>query len=270
MHCDEFYLGSLALIHSQVLHSRNYNVEQGLGLAEVLIVESDLLCLKVPGAQCTRDTRSRVIHIIAEIVITLGETVAMVWKAGRQPSRQNPRHNPLQQPLVSTQIGHSEIERFRKTSDRISRFAKSMALTPTKNPAMDTAIKLKVPYSNITEDMLSSRFYGRDDFLLRMKSALQLGSRSQNFHLALHGLPGVGKSQLALRYAQRFKQDYDIIIWTTAVTQQKIRETLARAAHNIGIPGAKLENDINERAQNMLSWLETTGRLKALSLFGLD
>jgi tetratricopeptide (TPR) repeat protein len=54
---------------------------------------------------------------------------------------------------------------------------------------------------------------------------------------ALHGLGGVGKTQLALEYAHRHAADYDLIWWVTADQPPTIPSQLVALAHRLGIPG---------------------------------
>jgi hypothetical protein len=59
-------------------------------------------------------------------------------------------------------------------------------------------------------------FTGRDMLLVRLRERLLSGDRA--VVRALHGMGGVGKTQLAIEYAHRFANGYDII-WCTPAGQ---------------------------------------------------
>jgi DNA-binding SARP family transcriptional activator/Tfp pilus assembly protein PilF len=54
--------------------------------------------------------------------------------------------------------------------------------------------------------------------------------------LALHGLGGVGKTQLALEYAHRHQGDYDLIWWIAAEQPATVPAQLVALARQLGIP----------------------------------
>jgi tetratricopeptide (TPR) repeat protein len=52
---------------------------------------------------------------------------------------------------------------------------------------------------------------------------------------ALHGLGGVGKTQLALEFSHRFRSDYDLVWWISAEQEEFITSAMAEIAPQIGI-----------------------------------
>ena len=58
----------------------------------------------------------------------------------------------------------------------------------------------------------------------------------------LHGLGGVGKTQLATEYAHRFQQDYDIIWWIPSDRDSSIMRSLLSLARRLKTP----ESDDND------------------------
>ncbi len=62
-------------------------------------------------------------------------------------------------------------------------------------------------------------FTDRQDLLDRLHATLHPGQAAAVVQVqaqTLHGLGGVGKTQLALEYAHRHGADYDLIWWVTA------------------------------------------------------
>ena len=48
--------------------------------------------------------------------------------------------------------------------------------------------------------------------------------------IALHGLGGVGKTQIAIEFIYRFAADYDLICWVSGEVPMQLRSELAAIA----------------------------------------
>ena len=82
-------------------------------------------------------------------------------------------------------------------------------------------------------------FSGRGGLLLRLHADLQADAAAAVLPVgAVHGLGGVGKTQLALEYAHRFGSDYDVIWWVPAEQPALVGTALAALARRLGIPVA--------------------------------
>ncbi|MGZ2360976.1 tetratricopeptide repeat protein [Streptomyces sp. 372A] len=76
----------------------------------------------------------------------------------------------------------------------------------------------------------------------------------------LSGGGGVGKSQLAAKYATEALRDgTDLVLWATAAETEQVITRYAQAALLVSAPGASSEDPEND-AQAFLSWLATTDR----------
>ncbi|VUC20615.1 unnamed protein product, partial [Clonostachys rosea] len=70
-------------------------------------------------------------------------------------------------------------------------------------------------------------FHFRDDVLAQLHSHLMSGRPYCEYRAAgLHGLGGVGKTQVALEYAHRFSKEYGAVFWINAETEAKLTESL--------------------------------------------
>ncbi|MER5755012.1 FxSxx-COOH system tetratricopeptide repeat protein [Streptomyces sp. NPDC002088] len=78
-------------------------------------------------------------------------------------------------------------------------------------------------------------FTGRDDLLVNLERELRGGPTAVLPH-ALHGLGGVGKSQLAQEYVYRQANQYDIVWWIPAERPTQIAQALVELAHRLHLP----------------------------------
>ena len=61
---------------------------------------------------------------------------------------------------------------------------------------------------------------------------------------SVHGLGGIGKTQLALEYAHRYATRYDLVWWILAERRTSVLGGLAELASKLGITGVDLERDV--------------------------
>jgi hypothetical protein len=83
-------------------------------------------------------------------------------------------------------------------------------------------------------------FTGRRKLLAAVRKRLLAGDRVVQ---ALHGIGGVGKTQLAIEYAHRYATDYDVVWWITAAQPGLIAEQVAALGAALGWaePGTPLQ-----------------------------
>jgi tetratricopeptide (TPR) repeat protein len=89
-------------------------------------------------------------------------------------------------------------------------------------------------------------FTGRVEVLEQLHDRLAGTSMAVVAPMALHGLGGVGKTQVALEYAHRYMADYDAIWWIPAEQDELINAALAPMAQSLGI---RSRDSIPETAQ---------------------
>jgi tetratricopeptide (TPR) repeat protein len=71
------------------------------------------------------------------------------------------------------------------------------------------------------------RFTGREGDLRELREKLREHGRAVVLPVALQGLGGVGKTQIALEYVHRFKADYDLVWWLDCSQPQFIDASLS-------------------------------------------
>lgn len=76
-----------------------------------------------------------------------------------------------------------------------------------------------------------SHFVAREDELSQMKDVL-VGTNRRRC-VVLHGLGGMGKTQLTLAYIRRHQADYTAIMWFNAKDEATINQSVSLAAERI-------------------------------------
>jgi tetratricopeptide (TPR) repeat protein len=82
----------------------------------------------------------------------------------------------------------------------------------------------------------NKHFTGREDILSQVQRTLGQHSRSALVPQALHGLGGIGKSQLAVEFAYRFQHEYQLVWWIQASDERSIRRSLVSLAKRLDLP----------------------------------
>lgn len=90
-------------------------------------------------------------------------------------------------------------------------------------------------------------FTGRDEILDEIHETL-FDHPGTTFLLA--GSTGIGKTQIAMEYAHRFREDYDLVWWFQANTSAEIHQAYLRLAQRLGIEGAAGSPELTIQAVN--------------------
>ncbi|MFC5835809.1 FxSxx-COOH system tetratricopeptide repeat protein [Nonomuraea insulae] len=83
----------------------------------------------------------------------------------------------------------------------------------------------------------NKNFTGREELLDRLRSGI-MGEITAVVPHALHGFGGVGKTQMAVEYAYRFRSEYDVVWWVPSDQPDLVRSTLAQLAPHLDLPSA--------------------------------
>jgi tetratricopeptide (TPR) repeat protein/DNA-binding XRE family transcriptional regulator len=84
-------------------------------------------------------------------------------------------------------------------------------------------------------------FTGREDVLIYLHSQLTATSAvALNQAQAISGLGGIGKTQIAIEYAHRYRDDYDAVFWVAAATRETLQADFVALARLLQLPAQDL------------------------------
>jgi hypothetical protein len=104
------------------------------------------------------------------------------------------------------------------------------------------------------------RFTGREADMETLHQKLGgSGATGAGSRVAVHGLGGVGKTQLAVQYAWEHLREFDAVLWTRADGREALDAGVAAWAHVLGLPAPK-EPKQDLRVKAVRDWLRDHGR----------
>ena len=100
--------------------------------------------------------------------------------------------------------------------------------------------------------------------------------RSQRKVFVLHGLGGIGKTQLSIAYAREHRMDYTAVFWLNGQTRESLKQSIAGIARQLPI-GQISEvarqytrqgsEQLDKVVEEVLEWFNTNGNTKWLLLY---
>ncbi|KAF6231705.1 hypothetical protein HO173_010007 [Letharia columbiana] len=118
-------------------------------------------------------------------------------------------------------------------------------------------------------------FVGRASNLASIESVLLPFTAAERKVVVLHGLGGIGKSQLAIEFAKKHRDDYSAILWLNGKTEDTLKQSFATNARRL--PKEHLNQELLNESQNeevlnailreMKTWLGLRGNDKWLLIY---
>jgi tetratricopeptide (TPR) repeat protein len=81
-------------------------------------------------------------------------------------------------------------------------------------------------------------FTGREEIIDQLRQGVE-SQVTAVLPRALHGIGGVGKTQVAIEYAYRYRSHYDVVWWVSADQPSLVPSSLAALAQSLNLPSAR-------------------------------
>ena len=107
-----------------------------------------------------------------------------------------------------------------------------MSEAATANAPRGSSPDVPIVWGNVPQR--NKNFTGREDLLTALRHQVTSEVTVVLAH-ALHGMGGVGKTQLAIEYAYRYMGDYEVVWWIPADQIPLVRSSLAALAPRLGL-----------------------------------
>lgn len=136
--------------------------------------------------------------------------------------------------------------------DEQHRFREEMQLKITLQRDVHTSRRIEGIYS--LPGLLSPFFTGREAQCDLLGHLLAPAPSSQK-RAAVYGMPGVGKTQLALRFAATNKHQFDNIFWVSGASYEKLSNGFQEIAELLDLPEKSRSEPQHVKVQAVKKWL---------------
>lgn len=118
-------------------------------------------------------------------------------------------------------------------------------------------------------------FVGRASNLTSIESVLLPFTPAERKVVVLHGLGGIGKSQLAIEYTKKHRRDYTAVLWLNAKTEDTLKQSFAANARRLPkeylsqglLDGTQNQEALDSILREMKAWLDLPGNDRWLLIY---
>jgi NB-ARC domain len=125
----------------------------------------------------------------------------------------------------------------------------------------------QLPCFSLGPHQQSEDFFPRDDILKEIDAVLLPPALAPETHkpetlrsYALCGMGGMGKTSIAVQYAQQRKKHFEAVFWLTAGEPSILAESFAGVAKLLGLEQPGEKSDLNASRDRVKGWLENSVR----------
>src|ERR1700727_665811 len=124
--------------------------------------------------------------------------------------------------------------------------------------------------SNVSE---IEHFVAREEELAEMHRTLHGNSNRRT--VVLHGLGGIGKTQLTIAYAKRHKDNYSAVFWLNIKDEDSLKQSFAKAAKQIlrehpstsRLNSVDIKENFDEMIDAIKEWLSLPNNTRWLMIY---
>lgn len=221
-------------------------------------------CKYTKGLPMTKALEGALSGMYTEIITFCARTITFFWNnpyAGIKRPVWTPFNRQflrtiedlkLQSRRVDEEVNKIRMRREAMTDNTIE------VMKSLKDLKLDDEVKLPchmIPFG------LNPRFFSRDREVDLVRKALDPVQGHEKLQvMSIHGLGGVGKSQIALHYANISMKIYDVIAWIPSETQVKMTQAWSMLAKKLGLPKGDDSEDDYQASLKVKDWLNESGR----------
>jgi hypothetical protein len=215
----------------------------------------------------------------------------MMWAEKRETTREEDKAYSLlgifdvHMPLIYGEARDKAFKRLQEEIDKASkgrfsqittRSSSSIQVQSTDSKSFTGAgIKCKdfsVPFS-LSDIVQIENFVAREEELAKMHTVLSGGGSRGT--AVLHGLGGIGKTQLTVEYAKRHKDNYSAMFWLNIKDENSLKQSFAKVAKRIlrehpsasRLSSMDMNGDLEEVVDAVKAWLSLPDNTRWLMVY---
>ena len=210
-------------------------------------------------------------------------TERMLWAGKRETTRKEDKAYSLlgvfdvYMPLI---YGEGEEGAFKRLQEEISKASKGRLLGAqcSRIRKILTGIGIQREDFSVTFSLSDvseiNRFVAREEELAEIHKELNSSDGSRRT-VVLHGLGGIGKTQLTIAYAKQHKDSYSAIFWLNIKDEDSLKQSFAKVAKQISrehplasrLSSVDMKGDLEEMIDAVKAWLSLPNNTRWLVIY---